>query len=145
MTKKVKSPLGISKPKQRRELNPAFKKNVERMKAGEIVSPGRPKGSRNKFAEAFVQAFMEDFEEHGADAIKKCREKDVAAYIAAAGRIIPKDFNINMTQEVNLDKLLDKFSTEQLRDLATGLAALGASSKAKVIEGTARAQPDKLH
>lgn len=106
---------------------------------------GRPKGSRNKFAEAFVQAFQADFEKHGAEAIAQCRKKDVSAYIAAATRIMPKDFNLNVSQELSLDRLLDKFSTEQLKDLAAGLAALGASHRSKTIEGTARSEPDSIH
>jgi hypothetical protein len=33
-------------------------------------NPGRPKGSRNKLGEAFIQALAEDFERHGAEAIE---------------------------------------------------------------------------
>ncbi len=130
------------KIKYKRGYSPAQRASQQRMINGEIKSPGRPKGSRNKFAEAFVQDFMADWEEHGADALKRCRENDVAAYISAAARIMPKDFNINMTQEVNLEKLLSKFSTEELRDLAAGLAAIGARSRQDVIEGKITELPD---
>src|SRR5262245_36762420 len=34
-------------------------------------NPGRPKGSRNKLGEAFIQALAEDFERHGAEVIER--------------------------------------------------------------------------
>jgi hypothetical protein len=36
-------------------------------------NPGRPKGSRNKFGEAFIQALADDFERHGTEVIERVR------------------------------------------------------------------------
>ena len=129
--------------KPKRVLNAVLQANMERVKAGHgLPGAGRPKGSKHKFSEAFVHAFAEDFEKHGKDAIAACRKKDPAAYINAATRLMPKDFNINVSDEATIGKLLDKFSTDELRDLAKGLAAIGASSRLDIIEGEARELPD---
>lgn len=115
-------------------------------KAGEVGNPaGRPKGSRNRFAEQFVQDFLADWEANGAQALADCRVKDVAAYINAASKLLPKDFNINMTSEANLDKFLEQFDDNQLKELLTGLVALGASSGKETAKTTARNGPDSVH
>lgn len=116
------------------------------IKKGEVRNPhGRQKGSRNRFSEAFVNDFIEHWEVHGVAALDKCFEEEIGVYMNTASKLLPKDFNINMTQEVNLDRLLDKFAPEQLRDLAIGLAALGASHKQKTIEAQARVVTDPIH
>ena len=71
---------------------------------------GRPKGSRNKFSEAFVKALYDDFAEHGVQAIIELRESDVAAYIRCCVALVAKDFNLN----VNDNRSLDEYSTEEL-------------------------------
>ena len=40
---------------------------------------GRPKGSRNKLGEQFLEALTQDFTEHGQQAIVACREEMVAS------------------------------------------------------------------
>lgn len=138
--------LGKSIPKKTRKINAALQANVDRVKRGEgLPGAGRPKGSRNKFSETFVQDFIAHWEKHGEAALDKCFEEEIGVYMNCATRIMPKDFNINVTEEANLERLLGKFSSEQLRDLAVGLAALGASSRQTVIEGTAREVPDGVH
>lgn len=112
------------------------------------VSPnpaGRPKGSRNRFAEEFIKDFLADWNEHGAEALEACRKRDVAAYISAAVKILPKDFNINMTSEAELDKFLDQYNDTELQQLLAGLVAVGTSVKKEDPAPKPRGQSDIVH
>lgn len=122
--------LGMAKPKKK--LNQAFLRNIERVKNGECLNPaGRPKGSRNKFAEAFVNDFLKDWETHGSETIVRVREEDPSTYIRVSSTLLPKDFNINSQNEAALDKLLDQFDEDGIKQLLAGLQALGAESVAE--------------
>ena len=100
-------------------------------KPGQSGNPaGRPKGSRVRFAEAFVDDFLEDWELHGADAIAECRKEDVSTYIRVAASIIPKELNIK-DGERRLEKFLEQFSSEELHSLITGIGAIGVQANSK--------------
>ncbi len=51
---------------------------------------GRPKGSRNKLGEAFLQALFEDWQAHGPAALAACREQNPAAYIKTVASLLPR-------------------------------------------------------
>jgi len=53
-------------------------------------NPGRPKGSRNKLSEAFLQALADDFKEFGAEAIQATRISKPESYLGTIGRLMPK-------------------------------------------------------
>lgn len=143
--KKPKSPSDNDKPKKTRKLNAAVLNNIERMKRGEIVSPGRPKGARSKFSETFVRDFMENWEKNGQAAMDRCAKTDPASYIRVAATLVPKDFNLNVSNEAEIGRLLDKFSLDQLESLARGLELLGAGRKPPTIEGEVRDESDCVH
>jgi hypothetical protein len=53
------------------------KEQDARFQPGASGNPnGRPKGSRNKLREAFLQALADDFETHGKDTIVKVRSAE---------------------------------------------------------------------
>lgn len=110
-------------------------------------NPGRPKGSRNKFAEAFLKDFLQDWEQNGKSALERCRTVDVAAYLKVASTLLPKEFNLNMTNEAELDKLLDQFNDQQLSDLIAGLSAVGAAQRGIQEQPAPKVgdKPDSLH
>lgn len=54
-------------------------------------SPGRPKGSRAKLGESFLEALADDFEAHGVETIKKARIEDPAAYVKIIAGLLPKE------------------------------------------------------
>jgi len=101
------------------------------IKPGQVLNPvGRPKGSRNKLGEAFVEALQSDFNEHGAAAIVKVREEKPDAYLKVIASILPKDVNLNVTALDGLsdDDLLDTIAS--VRALATqlGISQIGSRS-----------------
>lgn len=108
-------------------------------KPGQIGNPkGRPKGSRNKFSEAFIRDFLTTWEEGGKDALERVREKDPSTFIRVAASIIPKDFNIN-GGDATLERLLEQFSDTELDGFIAGISAIGdatESGKAKAQEGS---------
>ena len=52
---------------------------------------GKTKEARDRISRAFLYAFADDFEEHGAQAIVDLREKDVASYVKVAVALQPKE------------------------------------------------------
>lgn len=117
-----------------------------KIKPGEVRNPkGRPKGSRNKFAEEFLADFLSDWEKNGKSAIKSCRMEDPVAYVKVAASLLPKDFNVNVTDEKDLDRLLEQFDDEQLRVVLAAISAAGTKDKDKTTETTTRAKPGSVH
>lgn len=100
------------------------------VKPGEVRNPaGRPKGSRNKLGEEFLSALLEDFREHGASAVKDCRETDPAAYCRIIASIIPKEITINDEERV-LDKFLEQFTTvEEIKEFRQQLEILSGGDR----------------
>lgn len=82
---------------------------------------GRPKGSRNKLGEAFLEALHEDFQAHGAVAIEKTRTEKPDQYLKVIASTLPKELNVKVSE---LDDLTDD---QIMRQLAAGLAALAAA------------------
>src|SRR5215510_13753645 len=84
-------------------------------------NPGRPKGSRNKLGEDFLQALAEDFARHGAEVIERVRIEKPEAYIKVVASLLPKDLNLNVN---NLDHLTDAQLLARLRSLTEQVAPL---------------------
>lgn len=57
---------------------------------GNPGGPGRPKGSRQKLSEAFLNALADDFELHGHDTVVRLREERPDVYVGAIGKLMPK-------------------------------------------------------
>lgn len=54
---------------------------------------GRPKGARSKLGEAFLEALLTDFAEHGVKAIEDMRTKNPGDYAKMVAGILPKEFD----------------------------------------------------
>lgn len=84
-------------------------------KPGQSGNPkGRPKGSRNKLGEAFVDALQEDFAKHGVKAIETVRTDKPEHYLKVIASILPKELNVNVNET---DALTDDELIQRLRRL----------------------------
>jgi hypothetical protein len=77
-------------------------------KPGQSGNPaGRPKGSRNKLGEAFIEALQADFADHGAEAIVKCRTEKPDAYLKVLVSILPKELKITNESDLSDEQLIE--------------------------------------
>lgn len=114
----------------------AFPSGVKRDEEGRFIvppkSPGRPKGSRNKLGEQFLQDLLADWEEGGAAAIRTVRTEKPDQYLKVVASTLPKELNVKVNE---LDELTDDQIARQLASVASQLAAagfdLGAGAGAK--------------
>lgn len=65
--------------------NPGFRPGVSGNPAG------RPKGARSRLGEAFLDAVLDDFAEHGMDAIRRVCEDDPGAYLRIIASLLPRE------------------------------------------------------
>lgn len=86
------------------------------------VSPGRPKGSRNKLGEAFLADMLADWEEHGIAVIQTVRAEKPDQYLKVVASVLPKELNVRVS---DLDELSDEELDRQLASLAAQLARAG--------------------
>jgi hypothetical protein len=61
---------------------------------GNIGGPGRPKGSRNKLAEKFLDDFYDIWQEEGIAALRKAARNSPARFIQVAAQLIPPHFKV---------------------------------------------------
>ena len=84
---------------------------------------GRPKGSKHKLSEEFLNVLLTDFEKNGVEAVEKCRTEDVSGYIRVIASIVPKELTIN-EGETAIERILDSVSDGDLADFVTGVRLL---------------------
>jgi hypothetical protein len=93
----------------------AGKSNLKPFEPGQSGNPaGKPKGSRNKLGEAFIQALYEDFTEHGTSVIEAVRAEKPDQYLKVVASILPKELKVTTEVELN-DEQLD----QRIRQLAS--------------------------
>lgn len=115
-----------------------------------VTNNGRPKGSRTRFAEAFVNDFMRDWEQHGTKVLKDTREKDPSAYLRVAASIIPKQMELK-GDKAQIDRILENYDDAQLKQLIAGLCAIGSETGNNLSRPTpadkvaVTAEPDCVH
>jgi len=66
-------------------------------KPGNQRGSGRPKGSKNKISEDFLQSFHKIWLEKGEAALLRMVEERPAEFIKVAASLIPKDFHVQQT------------------------------------------------
>ena len=75
---------------------------------------GRPKGSRNKLGEAFIDDLYADWLKHGLSTIQTVREERPEVYVKVVASILPRDLNVNINP---LEEATDDELVQRLRDL----------------------------
>lgn len=78
------------------------------------IGGGRPKGSRNKLGEAFLDDMFEDWRENGKAAIIAVRTDKPDQYLKVVASILPKELNVNVNE---VDSLTDDELIERIRAL----------------------------
>lgn len=75
--------------------------------AGRTKTGGRQLGSRNRLSGDFLKALADEFEAHGADAIRICRVEDPATFVKIVASLMPKELEIsdNRLKDVSDDEL----------------------------------------
>lgn len=86
------------------------------------VSPGRPKGSRNKLGEAFLEDMHADWKVNGKAVIVEVRETKPDQYLKVVASILPKELNVKVGE---LDELTDDQLARQYAAIAQALIAAG--------------------
>ena len=104
------------------------------------IGGGRPKGSRNKLGEQFVEALQADFEEHGKKAIEIVRAEKPDQYLKVIASLLPRDVNLTVNE---FEGKSDDDIRRELRELAGTLAAfVGTEGDPDEAGGT---QPETTH
>ena len=70
---------------------------------------GRPKGSRNKLGEQFLEGLAQDFAMHGKAAIVACREEKPTEYVKVVASLLPKELLVRKDP-------VDEMSNEEIAD-----------------------------
>jgi len=70
---------------------------------------GRPKGSRNKLGEAFLEDLRDSWNEHGPRALARCAEDDPAGYCRIVASLMPRDVDINVTGAIDVGSFATRF------------------------------------
>jgi hypothetical protein len=66
---------------------------------------GRRKGSRNRISAALMEALAEDFEAHGAEAIKITRVEKPSEYLKICASLIPHAFEDEAPLQVTISQI----------------------------------------
>lgn len=76
---------------------------------GESGNPaGRPKGSRNKLSEAFLQALADDFDANGKEVIERVRTERPHDYLKVCASVLPKRLeNEDVTPQKPMREMTD--------------------------------------
>lgn len=75
---------------------------------------GRPKGSRNRLSEAFIEALADDFDAHGPVVIETVRLEKPDQYLKVIASILPKDLKLTVNE---FDGMSDAELIERLQEL----------------------------
>ena len=99
-------------------MNPNWRDHLKPWKEGQSGNPaGRPKGSRNKINQAYLDAFCQEFEKHGEAVFAHVREKMPHVWLKLAAQLQPK--------QVQVEHALAEMTEEQIeRRLAEVRAAI---------------------
>jgi len=111
-------------------------------KPGNPGGPGRPIGSRTKLNELALALLHEDFVKHGAEVIKRVRERRPEVYLASVVSLLPKQSQIEKRSP--FDDLTDA-ELDQLEEYIAGMRAKTIAQLELVVNNEAAAvQPSAV-
>ncbi len=100
-------------------------------KSGHSGGPGRPKGVRNKFSEAYVNDIFASWKENGKKVIDKVIREHPDVYLRIVSQLISKDIDVKQSGDITIqivsykdmykdksdDKSADSLETEEHPEL----------------------------
>jgi hypothetical protein len=103
-----------------------------------IEGTGRPRGSRAKLCQKFIEEMHDDFLEHGVEAIERVRKTRPVSYLQIIASIVPKDVNVAVSA---VENMTDNELTATIRRLSADpdvarLVALAEVQEDTEFEGT---------
>lgn len=90
--------------------------NLKPFVKGQSGNPGgKPVGARNRVQGDFIRAIAEDFEQHGRDAIQRCRLEKPDVYLRVIATMMPKELQESRPlEDLTEDELLAGMSALKL-------------------------------
>ena len=83
-------------------------------KPGESGNPGgRPRGSRNKLHEEFVNELYADWCEHGAEVLKTVRETRPDVYVKIIASLLPRALGVDETNAIQVHHTIKRIILEE--------------------------------
>lgn len=70
-----------------------------------LPGAGRPKGSRNKLSEDFIGELYADFQQHGGEAIVRCREEKPDVYVRVIAGLMPQKIEVSRTETMSQEEI----------------------------------------
>ena len=64
---------------------------------------GRPRGARNRLSEILLCIVVDDFLEHGPEAIAQLRQKDPATYLRLVASLVPRELILKQEEAPAID------------------------------------------
>jgi hypothetical protein len=108
------------KNNRERPLNPGWA-NLKPSKPGEVRNPhGRPLGSRNKLAEAFVADMYQAWEADGSKAIQEMIKRKPWEFVKIAASLMPQKLEITNKFQSLPDAELADALTRAIKDITPG-------------------------
>jgi hypothetical protein len=100
-----------------------------RFLVGNVPPGGRPKGARNKLAEAMIDDLYRDWKEHGIQAIRKVRESRPADYLKIVAMIVSKAEDLSLDSEMR-DAAVEQFIEERRQQALKMIAKMDEADDA---------------
>lgn len=71
---------------------------------GHSGNGGRPKGSRNKLGQQFIDDLFVEWQRSGAEALKRVAKDDPTAFVRVVAQILPKEIDTTLTTvDIDID------------------------------------------
>lgn len=106
-------------------------------------NPGRPKGSRNKLGEAFIEDLHQAWQQRGSEVIDRVIADKPEQFLKVIASVIPQEINHRVEE---YDQLDDDALAGEFRRIANAIQArVGDRERARAtpaIEGSAREVPE---
>jgi hypothetical protein len=90
---------------------------------------GRPKGARNKLAEAMIDDLYKDWNEHGIQAIREYRETRPSDYLKVIAMLVSKCGDLSLADDMR-DAAMEEFIEERRQQALAMIAKMDEADDA---------------